>query len=92
MCSSVYKNVKSTVQVYQFPIVVCFAATTHKFQGGTIVKPNKLAVDLRTVFDDAMAYVMLSRVQALSQLFILEDVCANKLYASTIAMNELEVM
>ena len=31
----------NTAQVYQFPVVVCFAATTHKFQGGTIVKPNK---------------------------------------------------
>ena len=61
----------NTAQVFQFPIVVCFAATTHKFQGGTIVKPNKCALDLRTVFDDAMAYVMLSRVQNISQLFIL---------------------
>ena len=54
----------NTAQVYQFPIIVCFAATTHKFQGGTVHKPNKLAVDLRTVFEDAMAYVMLSRVQS----------------------------
>ena len=57
----------NTAQVYQFPIIVCFAATTHKFQGGTVHKPNKLAVDLRTVFEDAMAYVMLSRVQDINQ-------------------------
>ena len=63
----------NTAQVFQFPIVVCFAATTHKFQGGTILKPNKCVLDLRTVFDDAMAYVMLSRVQNVSQLLILED-------------------
>ena len=49
----------NTAQVYQFPVVVCFSATTHKFQGATVHKPNKLVVDLRTVFDDAMAYVML---------------------------------
>ena len=61
-------------ELIQFPIVVCFAATTHKFQGGTIVKPNKCALDLRTVVDDGMAYVMLSRVQNISQLFILETV------------------
>ena len=60
----------NTAQVYQFPVVVCFAATTHKIQGGTIQKPMKLAVDLRTVFDDAMAYVMLSRVQDIIQLYI----------------------
>ena len=40
----------------------------------------------------AQGYVMLSRVQTLNQLYILEDVCAKKLYASTIAMNEVEIM
>ena len=35
----------NTAQVYQFPIVVCFTATAHKFQGGTVYKPNKLALD-----------------------------------------------
>ena len=53
----------NTAKVYQFPIVVCFAATAHKFQGQTIIKPNKVAIDLRTIFQPAMAYVMLSRVQ-----------------------------
>ena len=54
-------------------MTVCFTATTHKFQGATVVKPNNLAVDLRTVLDDAMAYVMVSRVQAKPQLFIVGD-------------------
>ena len=80
----------STAQVYQFPIVVCFAATTHKFQGGTIVKPNKLACDLRTVFDDAMAYVMLSRVQAKNQLFIVGSLPENKFRASKKCLEELD--
>ena len=55
----------NTAKVYQFPLVVCFAATSHKFQGQTIVKPNKVVIDLRTVFQAAMAYVMLSRIQHL---------------------------
>ena len=51
-----------------------------------------LVIDLRTVKQAAQGYVMLSRVQALSQLIILESVCENKLYASQVAMNELERM
>jgi hypothetical protein len=40
----------------------------------------------------AQGYVMLSRIQALSQLIILVAVCANKLYASDPAKQELERM
>jgi len=80
----------NTAKIYQFPIVVCFSATAHKFQGQTIVKPNKAAMDLRTVFQAAMAYVMLSRVQHISQLFILECVPEHKLYACPKALEELE--
>ena len=47
-------------------------------------------VDLRTVREAAQAYVMLSRVQSLSQLVIIESVCAHKLYASPQAINELD--
>ena len=80
----------NTAQVYQFPIVVCFAATTHKFQGGTILKPNKLAADLRTVFDDAMAYVMLSRVQDINQLYIVGSLPEDKFRVSFRCLEELE--
>ena len=62
----------NTAKIYQYPIVVCFSATAHKFQGQTILKPNRAVLDLRTVFQAAMAYVMLSRIQHISQLFILE--------------------
>ena len=76
--------------MYQFPIVVCFAATTHKFLGATVHKPNKLAVDLRTVFDDAMAYVMLSRVQDKNQLFIVGSLPSGKFRTSIKCLEELE--
>ena len=80
----------STAQVFQFPVVVCFAATTHKFQGGTIIKPNKLAADLRTVFEDAMAYVMLSRVQDIDQLYIVGSLPEHKLSVSRKCLEELQ--
>ena len=74
----------------QIPLRLAFAATSHKVQGSTIKKPNSLVVDLRSVREAAQAYVMLSRIQALSQLIILVSVCANKIYSSAQAVNELE--
>ena len=74
----------------QFPLRLAFAATAHKIQGSTIKKPNHLVVDLRSVMEAAQAYVMLSRVQALSQLFILDEVCVKKIYASKVALEELD--
>ena len=59
-------------------------------QGSTIKKPNFLVVDLRTVREAAQAYVMLSRIQALSQLIILVSVSPHKIYSSAQAVNELE--
>ena len=84
------KNVANTAKVIQFPLSLCFAATAHRFQGQTIYKPNTSANDFRTVFEAAQSYVMLSRVQALSQLFIIDSLPDNKFYASPKALMELE--
>ena len=83
-------SVSNTARVIQFPLRLCFATTSHKFQGQTVSKPNKIAIDIRTVFTTAMAYVMLSRVQELGQLFILGSVPVSKIYADPRALNELE--
>ena len=81
-------SISNTAKIIQFPLCLCFAATAHKFQGQTVVKPQKLVVDLRSVFAAAMAYVMLSRVQSISQLFILESVPVDKFYADSGALLE----
>ena len=57
--------ISSTARLIQFPIVLAWAVTTHKFQGQTVKAPQKVAIDLRSVFEAAQAYVMLSRVQEL---------------------------
>ena len=82
--------VSNCAKVVQFPIVLCFSTTAHK--GQTIVKPLKFVVDIRTVFESAQAYVMMSRVQCLEQLFILENFPTKKIYASIKAINEVERM
>ena len=80
----------ATATAIQFPLKLAFAATAHKIQGLTIKKPNFLVIDLRTVREPAQAYVILSRIQALSQLFILKSLCVNKMISSEKAMQELE--
>ena len=52
----------------------------------------KIAVDIASVFEAAQAYVMLSRIEGLEQLYILESLPENKIYASRKALGELEEM
>ena len=63
---------------------------SHWIQGQTIKKPNKLIVNLQRVFEAAQSYVMLSRVESLNQLIIINDVCSEKIYSSKLALMELE--
>ena len=60
--------VSSTAKLIQFPLVLSWAVTVHKFQGQTVRAPQKVVIDLRSVFEAAQAYVMASRVQELDQL------------------------
>ena len=83
-------SVSNSARVVQFPLRLCFATTSHKFQGQTVHKPSKIVVDLRTVFTAAMAYVILSRVQEIAQLFILGSVPRKKIYADPDALIEFE--
>ena len=80
----------NTAKVYQFPLSLCFAATSHKFQGQTIVKPNKAADDLRSVFQAAQTYTILSRTQSIQQVFIIGSLPESKFYADHKALQELE--
>ena len=59
-------------------------------QGSTVSKPDQLVIDLSSVREPAQAYVMMSRVQTISQLFILNKLPREKIYPSPVAMEELE--
>ena len=82
----------ATAVAFQFPIRLAFASTAHKVQGLTVKKPNHLVVDLKSVRENAQAYVILSRVQALSQLYILDSLCPHKITACGKAVAELDRM
>ena len=79
----------STAKIIQFPLTLSFAATSHKFQGQTIRKPNKSANDLNSVFQAAQTYTILSRVESISQLFIIGSLPKSKFYADQKALEEL---
>ena len=78
--------------VVQLPIKVAYAITAHKIQGQTIPKPLKVALDISSIFEDAQAHVMLSRVEEFDQIFILESLPKEKIRASPKALKELELM
>ena len=58
----------------------------------TISKPLKVALDINSCFGPAQAYVMLSRVQELNQIFIIEKLPPGKLNPSHRALLELKEM
>ena len=82
--------ISATAKLIQFPLVLAWAVTVHKFQGQTVKQPQKVVIDLRTIFEPAQAYVMLSRVQEIDQLFILEELLPEKIYANHTALQEIE--
>ena len=85
-------GVGNTAELVQFPVCVAFATTCHKFKGQTVPRHLKLIIDLRHIWGPAMAYVMLSRVMQLSQLFIIGDLNEKKIYPDPAALNELKRM
>ena len=83
-------NVSNCAKVIQFPLKLSFAATAHGFQGQTVYKPNKTVNNFKSIFGPAQGYVMMSRVETLDQLFVLDILPDNKFYASPHALKELE--
>ena len=81
------RDVVATATVIQFPIKLAFAITSHKIQGQTISWPMTVVLDIESIFEDAQAHVMLSRVQQLRQIYILKKLDESK---STIALKETE--
>ena len=66
------------------------AITAHKVQGQTFAFPLKVSMDINSVFEAGQAYVMLSRVQCIDQLYIVDDLNEEKIRASQAALNELQ--
>ena len=61
----------ASATMYQFPLMVANAITAHKIQGQTIPFPQTVVIDMVDMLHNsaAIAYVMLSRVQRLDQIY-----------------------
>lgn len=82
-------EVGSTATVVQFPIKLGYAVTVHKVQGATVPAPAKVIMDIDSTFEPAMCYVMLSRVQQLEQVLILNKFDWKKIKNFPQALSEL---
>ena len=80
----------ATATVIQFPIRLAYANTAHKFQGQTVPEPLTIAIDINSVFEAGQAYVMLSRIQCIDQLYIVKKMNSEKIKASSVALEELK--
>lgn len=65
---TIAKKTKSRdAKLIKYPVILAFAVT-----GQAIERPLNGVIDLRSVFEGAQAYVMMSRIKELEQLYILE--------------------
>ena len=89
---SMKKEARQSFNVYQFPIKLAFAVTAHKIQGQSIPKPLKVAVDMGGTFTPSQAYVMLSRVEDIEQIVIMQDFKERNVRIDPKALVELKEM
>ena len=66
----VRKNRATKIKITQFPLKQAAAINVHKTQGLNVKAPTALVADMDSCFEPAMAYVMLSRIQRITQLFL----------------------
>ena len=81
------KEHSAKAKCIQFPLTLAWAVTCHKCQGATIAAPTCLVADFESCWGSAMGYVMLGRIQRLSQLY-LPTLDTTKIYANEQALAE----
>ncbi len=83
------KHHSAKAKVFQFPLKLAWALTSHKIQGQTIKPPTNLVADINSVFDFAQTYVILGRVQSIDQLHLL-NFSENKIRVNNDAYTECQ--
>ena len=72
------KDNSTPATAINWPIKLSWGITMHKIQGTTLKNPKCIILDLDCCLRSAMIYVALSRIQTITQLFILERSSTNK--------------
>ena len=81
-------DIGTTATVIQFPVRLSYATTAHKIQGQSLLHPMKVAMNIDSAFECGQAYVMLSRIQSIDQLYIVGNLSDSKIMTSMQALNE----
>jgi hypothetical protein len=81
------RNHAAKATVKQFPLRLAWAITCHKVQGQTVKEPQKVGVGINTLFDSNQAYVAMTRVQSMDQLFFY-GYKRSKIYCHNVAKKE----
>ena len=76
----------------QFPLQLGYAITMHTVQGANVFPPNTITTSFRDLFEGSMSYIALSRIKALSQLYLLNDLYEEKIYTSQKALKALKYL
>ena len=66
------KAYSTTATAINWPLKLSWGVTIHKMQGSTVFNPKAILLDFDCWLRPAMIYVALSRIQSISQLYILE--------------------
>ena len=72
------KDNSTPATAINWPIKLSWGITMHKIQGTTLKNPKCIILDLDCWLRSAMIYVALSRIQTITQLFILERSSTSK--------------
>ena len=80
----------ASATLIQFPVRLSHAVTAHKIQGQSILNPTTVSMDIDSVFEAGQAYVILSRVQCIDQIFITNKFDDKKIKVSKFALDELK--
>lgn len=66
--------------------------TMHNVQGANVFPPNTITTSFRDVFEGSMSYIALSRIKAISQLYLLNGLYEEIIYTSRKALKALKYL
>ena len=89
---SLAKNSAAKANLIQFPVVLADTVTVHKMQGGQVHMPSTANIEAKSFKEGGQGFVAFSRVQELSQLFIIDKFDPDKVYADHRALLEIQRM
>lgn len=87
-----FSTSSSKATAINYPLKLSFAVTGHRVQGQTVLRPKYAVTDLKKARFPGQAYVMLSRVESMDQLIILDSLYDEKWRVCKDALETVETI